>query len=36
MQSKFGLKDFILYVLVFLLTITVVFAMRQTIATSSV
>ncbi|MCR9215584.1 MAG: ABC transporter substrate-binding protein [bacterium] len=29
MQSKFGLKDFILYVLVFLLTITVVFAMRQ-------
>ena len=29
MQSKFGLKDFILYVLVFILTITVVLAMAQ-------
>lgn len=29
MQSKFGLKDFILYVLVFLLTLTVFFAMHQ-------
>ncbi|MFG0294035.1 MAG: ABC transporter substrate-binding protein [Phycisphaerales bacterium JB065] len=29
MQSKFGLKDFILYVLVFCLAITVVFAMKQ-------
>jgi peptide/nickel transport system substrate-binding protein len=29
MQSKFGLKDFILYVLVFILTIVVVLAMQQ-------